>query len=107
MDSKKPSGAEFKKRRIEKEAEAVRNTPKIQSYFTPKQGLYFSELAPKKKEIGITSLYVHFVRKMILQLLRKYHQQLIYQKKWKGIYRLKMKHQKKWKQMKVCWVQWR
>lgn len=48
MDSKKPSGAEFKKRRIAKEAEAVRNTPTLKSYFTPKQGLYFSELAPKK-----------------------------------------------------------
>lgn len=59
--------------------------------------------------------YIHFVLKMVLQPLRKYHQQLIavcrlqmiYQKKWKIIYQLKMKHQKRWKPMKVCdrWVQ--
>lgn len=58
MDSKKPPGAEFKRRRIAKEAESVRNTPTLESYFTPKQGLYFSEQAPKKKlKIEIASLY--------------------------------------------------
>ena len=43
MNSKKPSGSEYKKRRIAKEVESVRNTPKIQSFFT--QGWLFCDLS--------------------------------------------------------------
>lgn len=39
MDSKKPSGSEFKKRRIQKQAEALRNTQNISTFFTKEKGL--------------------------------------------------------------------
>ena len=43
MNTKKPSGAEFKKRRLAAEVAAVQNTPKINSHW-PKKGLYYSDL---------------------------------------------------------------
>lgn len=39
MDKKKPSGAEYKRRRKEKEKAAVENTPKLTDLFS-KQGLF-------------------------------------------------------------------
>ena len=42
MNSAKPSGAEFKRRRFAAEVAAVQNTPKTNSYW-PKQDLFSSD----------------------------------------------------------------
>lgn len=57
MNPKKLSGSEYKKRRLEKEAEAISNTRKIGSFFARKHGLYFIEMLQSALKMKMLYLF--------------------------------------------------